>query len=242
MLQNKIKIAGIQKMTLIDYPGKVACTFFIFGCNFKCGYCHNPELVIKENIINNYSIDKCLDFLKRKRKYLDGVCITGGEPLINPDIKDFLFKIKKIGYLIKIDTNGSNPDLLQEIIYRGLVDYIAMDIKSDISGYSKIIGVKFNPDSIKKSIKIILNSGIDYEFRTTLIPGFHNSKILDNLGKWLYKNSNRKIKKYVLQNFIARKGEMINKNFEDKGSFSYEELTEMKYSCKNYFDMIDIRE
>ena len=130
-----MKIAGIQKTTLIDYPDKIACTFFIFGCNFKCGYCHNPELVTGKDIINDYPIAKCLDFLKRRREYLDGVCITGGEPLINPEIKDFLFKIKKMGYLIKIDTNGSNPNLLLEIILKGLVDYVAMDIKSSISGY-----------------------------------------------------------------------------------------------------------
>ncbi len=228
-------------MTLIDYPGKIACTFFIFGCNFRCGYCHNPQLVIKEDTIHDYSMDECLDFLKRKRKYLNGVCITGGEPLINEGIKDFLCKIKSMGYLIKIDTNGSNPVLLQEIIHKGLVDYIAMDIKSDIYGYSKIIGVKFNPDSIEKSIKIIINSGIDYEFRTTLIPGFHNSKILDNIGKWLYKNSNKKIKKYVLQNFIARRGKMIDKNFEDKSSFSHEELRDMKHVCKDYFEITEIR-
>src|SRR3989338_8960504 len=132
-----MKIAGIQKMTLIDYPDKIACTFFTFCCNFKCGYCHNPELVIRKGIINNYPIEECLDFLKRKRKYLDGVCITGGEPLINHDIKDFLFKIKKMGYLIKIDTNGSNPDRLKEIIDEKLVDYVAMDIKSDKEKYKQ---------------------------------------------------------------------------------------------------------
>ncbi len=236
-----MKIAGIQKMTLIDYPGKIACTFFIFGCNFKCGYCHNPELVIEKDNINDYSIGECLDFLKRKRKYLDGVCITGGEPLINPDIKDFLFKIKRMGYLIKIDTNGSNPDLLEEIILKGLVNYVAMDIKYDKSGYCKLIGVRFNLNFIEKSIKVILNSGIDYEFRTTLIPGFHDSKVLDNIGKWLYKNSKVKIKKYVLQNFVPRKGKMIDKDFQDNGSFSYEELVNMKYLCRDYFEVIEIR-
>lgn len=236
-----MKIAGIQKMTLIDYPGKIACTFFIFGCNFKCGYCHNPELVIREDIINDYSLEECLDLLKRKRKYLDGVCITGGEPLINPDIKDFLFKIKKMGYLIKIDTNGSNPDLLLEIILKGLVDYVAMDIKSDKLGYCKLIGVGFNLVLIEKSIKVILDSGIDYEFRTTLIPGFHDSKVLDNIGKWLYGNSKGKIEKYVLQNFVPRKGKMVDKDFQDRGSFSYEELVNMKYLCRDYFEVIEIR-
>jgi len=235
-----MKIAGIQKTTLIDYPNKVACTFFIFGCNFKCGYCHNPGLVIQKEILNDYPLEECFNFLKRKRKYLDGVCITGGEPLINSDIKDFLSEIKKMGYLIKIDTNGSNPNLLQEIILRGLVDYIAMDIKSDKAGYCELIGLGFDLDFIEKSIKIILNSGIDYEFRTTVIPGFHDSKMLNNIGSWLYENS-KKIKRYILQNFIPRKGKMVDKDFDNITSFSYEELVNMKHSCKDYFEVIEIR-
>ena len=228
-------------MTLIDYPDKIACTFFVFGCNFKCGYCHNPELVIRKEIINDYSIEECLNFLKRKRKYLDGVCITGGEPLINPDIKDFLFKIKKMGYLIKIDTNGSNPDLLQEIILKGLVDYVAMDIKSDKEKYKQITQKDTNMENIEKSIKILTHSQIDYELRTTVVRGFHNFEIIKNIGIWINDITKIKPKRYVIQNFIPRKNKLIDKKFEDIEEFKDVELNEFKNLAEDYFEEVIIR-
>ncbi len=130
-----MQVAGLQKLTLIDYPSKLACTIFLSGCNFKCGFCHNPELVFTNTQKGVYSENDILDFLDKRKKYLDGVCITGGEPLINPDLKDLLEKIKEKGYLIKVDTNGSNPELLKKIIEQKLADYIAMDIKTDAENY-----------------------------------------------------------------------------------------------------------
>ena len=135
-----MKIKGLQKLTLIDYPGKLACTIFLFGCNFRCGFCHNPELVIND-YLPEISQEKIIDFLQRKKKYLDAVCFTGGEPLITLE-EDFIRKIKSLGYLIKIDTNGSFPDKLREYISKGLVDFVAMDVKSGREKYSHVCGIE----------------------------------------------------------------------------------------------------
>jgi len=156
-----MQISGLQKLTLIDYPGKLACTIFLFGCNFKCGFCHNPELVFTNGQKAFYSEKDVLDFLDKRKKYLDGVCITGGEPLINPDLKDLLEKIKEKGFLIKVDTNGSNPELLKEIIEQKLIDYTAMDIKTDAESYDILVGVDVDLSKIEESIKIIAKSNID---------------------------------------------------------------------------------
>ena len=126
-----MKISGLQKLTLIDYPEKIACTVFLFGCNFRCGFCHNPELVLRDNPERVYKEKEILDFLKQRKKYLDAVCISGGEPLINPDLSELLRKIKELGFIVKLDTNGSNPEGLKELIGKKLVDYIAMDVKAD---------------------------------------------------------------------------------------------------------------
>ena len=175
-------IKGLQKTTLIDYPGKVACAIFLSGCNFRCGFCHNPELVVNNNNNNNnnnsnsnvsYTEDEILSFLEKRQKYLDGVCITGGEPLISLK-KDFLRKIKLMGFMIKLDTNGSFPERLQKLINDKLIDYIAMDIKSDKEHYIELTDPlnNFNINDIEKSIKII-SSFKDYEFRTTVLYRYH---------------------------------------------------------------------
>src|SRR3990172_8063647 len=166
-------LGGFQKITLIDYPGKLATTVFTVGCNFRCPFCHNPELVDLKLVHNEESEKEFLAFLKKRKGKLEGVCITGGEPLIQPDIIDFIKKIKKLGFFVKLDTNGTRPDVLKKIIDAKIIDYIAMDIKNQLKFYDKTTGTKVDKNRIKLSVDLIMNSHIPYEFRTTAVPGLH---------------------------------------------------------------------
>jgi pyruvate formate lyase activating enzyme len=219
-----MRISGLQKLTLIDYPKTIACTIFLGGCNFRCAFCHNPEL-IGFNSKQEYGEEEILDLLSARRKYLDGVCITGGEPLINEDILEFLNKIKKLGYKIKIDTNGSNPNLLKKILSENLVDYVAMDIKTSPSLYSKVCGVTLNMKNIEESMKILAdekqnNNYFDFEFRTTLAPILREKEIswmtkeeIEELAKWVLEITNNKENKIFLQKFISReRGNILDEN------------------------------
>jgi len=235
-----MQIAGLQKLTLIDYPDKLACTIFLFGCNFKCGFCHNPKLVFTNGQKGFYSEKDVLDFLDKRKKYLDGVCITGGEPLINPDLKDLLEKIKEKGFLIKVDTNGSNPGLLKEIIEQKLIDYVAMDIKTDADSYDILAGVDVDLSKIEESIKIIFNSGINYGFRTTVIRGYHDPEKIKKIGKWI-NNLVGKPKKYCIQNFIPREGKLVDDKFEKIKPFEDEELEDIKEAAMPYFEKVEVR-
>lgn len=217
-----MKISGFDKLTLLNYPDKVACTIFTSGCNLRCPFCHNSGLVT--NNYNEISFDSIYEYLKKRVGILDGVCITGGEPLIHADIKDYIKKIKDLGYLVKIDTNGCNPKLLKELIDLKLVDYIAMDIKNIYSKYDITSGVKVNIDNIKKSISIIENSGIDYEFRTTIVKEFHSTQDIKEILSYISSNSN-----YYIQNF-KNSNDVFNRNLS---SFSENELVEMKNEINN---------
>ncbi len=217
-----MKISGFDKLTLLNYPDKVACTIFTSGCNLRCPFCHNSGLVT--NNYNEISFDSIYEYLKKRIGILDGVCITGGEPLIHTDIKDYIKKIKDLGYLVKIDTNGCNPKLLKELIDLKLVDYIAMDIKNIYSKYDITSGVKVNIDNIKKSISIIENSGIDYEFRTTIVKEFHSTQDIKEILSYISSNSN-----YYIQNF-KNSNDVFNRNLS---SFSENELVEMKNKIDN---------
>ena len=217
-----MKISGFDKLTLLNYPDKVACTIFTSGCNLRCPFCHNSGLVT--NNYNEISFDSIYEYLKKRIGILDGVCITGGEPLIHADIKDYIKKIKDLGYLVKIDTNGCNPKLLKELIDLKLVDYIAMDIKNIYSKYDITSGVKVNIDNIKKSISIIENSGIDYEFRTTIVKEFHSTQDIKEILSYISSNSN-----YYIQNF-KNSNDVFNRNLS---SFSEKELVEMKNKINN---------
>lgn len=181
-------IGGFQKMTLVDYPGKVATTVFTVGCSFRCPFCHNPELVIgAQNFVPvQGSTEKdFFDFLKTRVGKLDGVCITGGEPTIQKDIIEFIEKIKEMGFFVKLDTNGTRPDVLKNLIDKKLLDYVAMDIKSDLKNYDKLTGTKVDKERIKLSVNLIMNSRIPYEFRTTVVPGLHAEKDFLEIAKWI---------------------------------------------------------
>lgn len=193
-----MEIYGFQKMTLLDFPGKVACTLFTGGCNFRCPFCHNALLVTELDKDNSYSHDEIFDYLKKRKGILDGVCITGGEPLLNDDIADFIAEIKALGYSVKLDTNGSFPERLQALIENGIIDYVAMDIKNTPEKYADTIGVKrFDFTQIKKSIEILLSGKIPYEFRTTVVNEFHSVEDIGNIAKMIEGAEN-----YYLQSFV----------------------------------------
>ena len=175
---------GMQKNSFIDYPGRISCVLFVSGCNFDCPYCHNPGLV-EGGPMASPSIDgeTVFEFLERRRKFLDGVVITGGEPTLQKDIICLCEKIKGMGYPVKLDTNGSRPKTVKELVDEGLVDYIAMDIKTDPLHYPPSIQKNFDPDSILSSIQIIMNSGLPYEFRTTCVKPILDADDVENIAK-----------------------------------------------------------
>lgn len=230
-----VKIGGLEKSSLLDYPNKVSAVIFTYGCNLRCPYCHNPELVIeKANRKTLITLKYLFEFLKNRVKKLDGVVITGGEPLIYDDLDKFILKIKKLGYLVKLDTNGFYPQKLEKLIKKNLVDYIAMDVKYPKSDYIKISGKKTAYDKIFKSIQLIMDSGIDYEFRTTYINKFHDYASAEKIGKMI-KGS----KRYYIQNF--RPGKTIDPSLSSDFSFKKSELNKIKKIIKKYVKKVYIR-
>ncbi|MBP3279382.1 MAG: anaerobic ribonucleoside-triphosphate reductase activating protein [Butyrivibrio sp.] len=192
-------IHGLQKMTLLDYPGYVACTVFLNGCDFRCPYCHNFELVdgTAQALMDD---EEFFAFLGKRKGLLDGVCISGGEPLLHKDIDDFIRRIREMGFKVKLDTNGYHPDMLKKLIDEGLLDYIAMDIKNSFAKYAVTTGApNINTSIIKKSISIIMNSGVDYEFRTTVAGGLHQADDFEQIGAMI-----PDAKAYYLQQFTMR--------------------------------------
>ena len=182
-----MKVTGIQKLTLLDYPGVVACTVFTAGCNFRCPFCHNAMRVLPEQIDDEcLTDDEVFGFLKKRRGVLDGVAVTGGEPLLHADMPEFLARVKELGYRIKLDTNGSNPELLSEIVKNKLVDRVAMDIKNAPEEYARTIGLKsFDIAPVERSKEMLLRGDIDYEFRTTVVKGIHTKESLIGAAKWI---------------------------------------------------------
>ena len=192
-------IGGIQKFSLIDYPGKTCAIIFTRGCNFRCRYCHNPELVIPEKYAPEIPLSQIYDFLESRRDKLDAVCITGGEPTQHTDLIEMLKIIKSMGFLIKLDSNGSRPEMLKKIISKKLVDYLAMDIKAPLEDYSKIMGWPVPIEKLKKSIELIMNSGVDYEFRTTIAKCLTSKDDLRKIAKTIQGAKNIFCKKLFLQ-------------------------------------------
>jgi pyruvate formate lyase activating enzyme len=223
-----MNIGGLQKTTLIDYPGKIGCTVFLTGCNFRCPWCQNPELVLPEKIKKSPKISEkdFFNFLEERKGFLEGVCITGGEPTIHKDLPNFIKKIKKLGFAVKLDTNGSNPRILKNLIKKKLIDYIAMDVKAPLK----------NPD-IKKSVEIIKNSSLDYEFRTTVVPTVHNKEDIIKIARELSKPTRLRQgfggqRKYYLQNFRPEK--TIDPKFKKIKPFNQKQLESIQKECQKY--------
>ena len=193
-----MRIAGLQKLTLLDYPGQVACTVFTSGCNFRCPFCHNAPLVLPGiTSLPQADEEQVLAFLKKRRGVLDGVAVTGGEPLLHKDIGEFLDKVKALGYKIKLDTNGTFPDRLIELVEKGLVDRVAMDIKNSPALYRDTAGVtELDMAAIARSKDFLLSGAVDYEFRTTVVKGLHSRESLTDAAKWI-----SGAREYYLQQF-----------------------------------------
>ncbi|HOR06216.1 MAG TPA: anaerobic ribonucleoside-triphosphate reductase activating protein [Candidatus Dojkabacteria bacterium] len=230
-----VQIGGLEKTSLLDYPGKISAVIFTYGCNLKCSYCHNPELVIEEfDKEHSISEEELLRFLEGKKGKLDAVVITGGEPLLHPDLEELIVKIKEMGFLIKLDTNGLLPSKLENLIKKGLLDYIAMDVKYPAEDYPIMTGIPDVIHKIKKSIKIIMNSGVDYEFRTTYVKGIHTFRSAKYIGQLIH-GANL----YYVQNF--RDGKTITKGFDSSNSFTDKELKRIKREAGLYVKKTIIR-
>ncbi|MBU1134914.1 MAG: anaerobic ribonucleoside-triphosphate reductase activating protein [Nanoarchaeota archaeon] len=227
-------IKGFVKMSLIEYPGKTSSVIFLGGCNFRCPFCQNPDLIDDVNNIPTIPEEEVINYLKEKKKWIDGVCITGGEPTLEKNLAQFIKKIKSLGFLVKLDTNGSNPKILKELIDKKLLDFIAMDIKSSPNRYSEASGVEIDIEKIKSSANLVRNSGLEYEFRSTVLPKLFSKNDAKSVGEWL-KGS----KIFFLQQFRAEI--TLDKSYEKEFTYSKEELKELQEIMKPYFDRVEIR-
>ena len=223
---------------MIDFPGKVACIVFTLGCNFRCSFCHNPEFVlqelIKETSKNLISEKAIFNFLEKRKWMLDWVSICWGEPTLQKDLYDFCKKVKNMWYVIKLDTNWRDPDIINKLIDDKLVDYVAMDIKNPIWKFKEIVWVEINEEPYLQTIKVLLNSDIDYEFRTTFIKGKHNLEYIEQIAKYISWAKN-----YYIQNFQS--WNTLDPNFTWKG-FTKSELKELEKVAKNYVKNVEVRD
>ena len=227
-----MEIQGLQKMTLLDYPGKVACTVFLGGCDLRCPFCHNGELVEGEAPA---ALDdgELTAFLKKRQGLLDGVCVTGGEPLLRPELEGLLGRIKELGFPVKLDTNGCDPARLAEILNQGLVDYVAMDVKNAPARYAETVGVPdFDLAPVEESIRLLRKSTVDYEFRTTLVRELHRPEDLDAIAAWL-----AGAPRYYLQNFVDS-GNLIGRGYH---GFTAEQLQGFAERVRPFFGAVELR-
>ena len=227
-------ISGLQKLTLLDYPGTVACTVFTGGCNFRCPFCHNAALVLPEELSRENEEEQVLSFLKKRVGILDGVAITGGEPLLHADMPAFLEKVRALGYKIKLDTNGSFPDRLIELVRAGLVDRVAMDVKNAPELYAKTAGVAgLDLRPIERSKDFLLSGGVDYEFRTTVVRGLHTAESLAGAARWI-----EGAREYYLQQY-RDSGHVLTP--EGLGSFSAEEMHALADAVRPIVPTVQVR-
>jgi pyruvate formate lyase activating enzyme len=231
-----MEVGGLQKVTLIDYPGRIAATVFLIGCNFRCPFCYSGELVLPGRIKNQPRIPEkeFFDFLNGRKELLEGVVICGGEPTVHKELPEFCKRIKALGFLVKLDTNGSNPEMLKKLIAEKLIDYVAMDLKAPKEKYSQAAGVEVDIRKIQKSIDILKKGKVDYEFRTTVVPQVHTKEDIIEMAKWL-----SPARKYYLQNFRAEK--TIDPKFEKIKAYPEEYLLKIQRAVAPFFEICQIR-
>lgn len=229
-------LCGLQKTTLLDFPGHVACTVFTGGCNFRCPYCQNSELVLDPAAFPKLSEDEVMTFLKRRKGILEGVCITGGEPTLQPDLPEFLRKVRELGYLVKLDTNGYRPEVLQSLMEEGLLDYVAMDVKASKEKYARTVGVSsVDLARLDRSISLLLGQDkIPYEFRTTVVKGLHDLADFEEIGKWL-----AGARVLFLQGY--RESENVLDPSLCMGSYELTELECMAEKARKYIARVEVR-
>ena len=232
-MSNGIKIAGIQKMSLLDYPGKICATVFLGGCNLRCPFCHNASLVLPDREQDELSEDELFDFLTRRIGLLDGVCITGGEPLMSPGVGRLIGRIRELGYSVKLDTNGTYPERLTALLDDGFVNYVAMDIKNSLRKYPETTGVhSFDIGNVIESADILMTNGIAYEFRTTVVRELHTVEDISQIGAWL-----KGAEKYFLQEF-RDSGDLIRSGYN---GYSAEEMETLAETARKYFKFVGVR-
>jgi len=238
-------IGGLEKLTLLDYPDHLAAIIFTQGCNFRCHFCYNPMLVLpqtggdeknkKEKGFSPLSTEDLFLFLKERFGRLEGVVITGGEPTLHPDLPEFIKHIKDMGYLVKLDTNGTNPEMVAELISSKLIDYIAMDLKAPLDKYEETVSVKLDWDNIKKSVKIISESGLPYEFRTTVVPGLLVKEDFAKMGELIKGTA-----KWYLQNFKSDT-DLVDVTYKKQKGFSAKEMAEFAAIGREYVNLCEVR-
>ena len=216
-----MKIGGVQKLSLVDYPGHTAIALFTIGCNMRCGYCHNPELVLPERYANTIPEEDIFYFLEKRVGKVEGVVISGGEPTMHADLPDFIRRVKQLGYLVKLDTNGTHPVMLQKLLDEGLLSYVAMDIKASMARYEEVVARPIIVEDIQKSVALIKNSGIDHEFRTTLVKSQVSYDDLEEIGQLVHGSP-----RFALQRF--RPGRTLNPQFAHEQTYSDAELQTIK--------------
>ncbi len=224
---------GFEKFTLIDYPGKISSVVYTIGCNFQCPYCHNPELV-NETVEKRFKEKEILEFLEHRKGMIDALVITGGEPTMHDELLAFMEKVKWLGILVKLDSNGTRPDILKKAVERKIVDYIAMDIKSPLSKYSAIVARPVDIDAVKESITFLLESKVEYEFRTTVVKALLSPADIEQMGKEI-----RGAKRYYLQKFIPTK--ILNPQFKKKVCYTDAEMKSFRTKILKYVDHCEIR-
>ena len=227
-----MKICGLNKTTLLDYPGHVAATIFFGGCNFRCPFCHNGDLVLNSGEMLGYNEEEVLTFLKKRKNVLEGVCITGGEPTLYNQLPDFITKIKELGYKVKLDTNGSCPNMIETLIENKLIDYIAMDIKAPISDYDKVCGVAVDIEKVKRSVKMLKEGKVPYEFRTTVVKELHSKQAIMEIVEWIKGADN-----YYLQSY-QETDKNICRGF---ASMAKEELFALENELRKYVKNVKVR-
>ncbi len=224
----------MQRTSLIDYPGEISAVLFTQGCNFRCPYCHNPELVDPSQFTQPLDQDEVLSFLSTRRDKCDAVVITGGEPCIQPGLIRFMKNLKEMDYLVKLDTNGSFPEVLSKVVESGLADFIAMDVKAPVSRYPHVTRCVFDPGTVARSIRIIMGSGLAFEFRTTLVRELLSPEDVLEIGREI-----EGAPRYVLQRFVASKH--VDERFIEAGSFSEEEISDLKESLQGMVGRLIVR-
>ena len=232
---SQMRIGGLQKLTLLDYPNHVSCTVFTAGCNMKCPFCHNRDLVFIPENFEFYNPESIFEYLRKRQGTLDAVAITGGEPLLQPGLRDFIMEVRKLGFKVKLDTNGYYPDKLKKLVEEGLIDYVAMDVKAPLPKYPVTVGLPesgFHTEQIQESIRYLLSGAVDYEFRTTVVREFHTKEDLVAIAKMI-----KGCKHYYLQQFVDS-GRCIEQGFS---AYNREEMYELKEEVAKYIPEVELR-